>query len=114
MDDANGPDVKVLASFRAGDHSIRTFERTGNRAGETGAVPKGRLLKLFWIKVDGQDVYRDESEELDDADAGHDQAPERVNGQVPSTHGPVISTTRTTSMSPTAVAMYRSHAKLRL
>jgi len=53
-------------------------------------VLKGRLLKLFWIKVDGQEVYRDagdESEERDDADAGNDQAPERVNGQVPSTDG---------------------------
>lgn len=87
MDDANDPNVKVLVSFRAGDHYIRTFERTGNRAGETGAVLKGRLLKLFWIKVDGQEVYRDESEERDDADAGNDQAPERVNGQVPSTDG---------------------------
>lgn len=87
MDDANDPDVKVLVSFRAGDHYIRTFERTGNRAGETGAVLKGRLLKLFWIKVDGLDVYRDESEERNDADAGNDHASERVNGQVPSTDG---------------------------
>ncbi|WP_175684585.1 DUF3577 domain-containing protein [Burkholderia anthina] len=90
MDDANDPDVKVLVSFRAGDHYIRTFERTGNRAGETGAVLKGRLLKLFWIKVDGQEVYRDqsdESEERDDADTGNDQARERVNGQMPSTDG---------------------------
>ncbi|CAM2187793.1 DUF3577 domain-containing protein [Paraburkholderia sacchari] len=87
MDDANDPDVKVLVSFRAGDHYIRTFERTGNRAGETGAVLKGRLLKLFWIKVDGQEVYRDESEEHDNADVGNDQAPERVNGQVPSIDG---------------------------
>ncbi|MEC5406583.1 DUF3577 domain-containing protein [Paraburkholderia sp. MPAMCS5] len=87
MDDANDPDVKVLVSFRAGDHYIRTFERTGNRAGETGAVLKGRLLKLFWIKVDGQEVYRDESAEPDDANAGNDQAPERINGQVPSTDG---------------------------
>lgn len=87
MDDANDPDVKVLVSFRAGDHYIRTFERTGNRAGETGAVLKGRLLKLFWIKVDGQEVYRDESEERDDVNAGNDEAPERVNGQQPSTDG---------------------------
>ncbi|MFP3562934.1 DUF3577 domain-containing protein [Paraburkholderia sp. SIMBA_030] len=87
MNDANDPDAKVLVSFRAGDHYIRTFERTGNRAGETGAVLKGRLLKLFWIKVDGQEVYRDESEERDDAGAGNDQAPECVNGQVPSIDG---------------------------
>ncbi|AFT86001.1 hypothetical protein BUPH_02434 [Paraburkholderia phenoliruptrix BR3459a] len=90
MDDANDPDAKVLVSFRAGDHYIRTFERTGNRAGETGAVLKGRLLKLFWIKVDGQEVYRDEgdeSEERDDAETANDQPSERVNGHVPSTDG---------------------------
>ncbi|MEM5386389.1 DUF3577 domain-containing protein [Paraburkholderia phymatum] len=84
MDDANDPDVKVLVSFRAGDHYIRTFERTGNRTGETGAVLKGRLLKLFWIKVDGQEVYRDEGD--DDAEAGDaDTSAEPVNGHEPST-----------------------------
>ncbi|WP_348524887.1 DUF3577 domain-containing protein [Paraburkholderia sp. WSM4179] len=84
--DANDPDVKVLVSFRAGDHYIRTFERTGNRAGETGAVLKGRLLKLFWIKVDGQEVYRDESDrEDDDAEAGADTSAETINGHEPST-----------------------------
>ena len=88
MDDANAPDAKVLVAFRSGDHYIRTFERTGNRAGETGAVLKGRLLKLFWIRVDGQEVYRDESaerDESDDTDAGHEEAQERINGQEPST-----------------------------
>ncbi|MBC8749271.1 MULTISPECIES: DUF3577 domain-containing protein [Paraburkholderia] len=86
MNDANDPDVKVLVSFRAGDHYIRTFERTGNRAGETGAVLKGRLLKLFWIKVDGQEVYRDEGDrEDDDAEASADTSSETVNGHEPST-----------------------------
>lgn len=74
MDDANDHDTKVLIGFRSGDHYIRTFERTGNRAGETGAVLKGRLLKVFWIKVDGEVVYRDEG---DDTEAGADtQAPD--------------------------------------
>ncbi|MDR5646433.1 DUF3577 domain-containing protein [Burkholderia cenocepacia] len=82
MDDANDPDVKVLVAFRSGDHYIRTFERTGNRAGETGAVLKGRLLKLFWIKVDGQEVWRDEG---DDAEAGTDTSREVINGNAPST-----------------------------
>lgn len=82
MDDANNPDVKVLVAFRSGDHYIRTFERTGNRAGETGAVLKGRLLKLFWIKVDGQEVWRDEG---DDAEAGADTSREVTDGQEPST-----------------------------
>lgn len=63
MNDANDPDAKVLVGFRSGDHYIRTFERTGDRAGETGAVLKGRLLKVFWIKVDGEFVYRDESDD---------------------------------------------------
>lgn len=80
MDDANDPDAKVLVSFRSGDHYIRTFERTGNRAGETGAVLKGRLLKVFWIKVDGEVVYRDEG---DDADAGAGTSGETVNGHEP-------------------------------
>ncbi|MFT4066707.1 DUF3577 domain-containing protein [Paraburkholderia sp.] len=81
MDDANDPDAKVLVAFRSGDHYIRTFERTGNRAGETGAVLKGRLLKLFWIKVDGQEVWRDEG---DDTEAGADTSREIVDGREPS------------------------------
>lgn len=78
MDDANDRDAKVLVAFRSGDHYIRTFERTGNRAGETGAVLKGRLLKLFWIKVDGEEVYRDEGE---DTEADADASRETVNGE---------------------------------
>ncbi|PQV44114.1 DUF3577 domain-containing protein [Paraburkholderia sp. BL21I4N1] len=84
MDDANDRDTKVLVSFRSGDHYIHTFERTGNRAGETGAVLKGRLLKLFWIKVNGEEVYRDEGDESDDAEAGADRSREIVNGDEPS------------------------------
>ncbi|CAM2175042.1 DUF3577 domain-containing protein [Burkholderia orbicola] len=82
MDDANDRDVKVLVAFRSGDHYIRTFERTGNRAGETGSVLKGRLLKLFWIKVDGQEVWRDEG---DDAEAAADTSREIIDGHEPST-----------------------------
>ena len=83
MDDANDPDVKVLVAFRSGDHYIRTFERTGNRAGETGAVLKGRLLKLFWIKVDGQEVWRDDG---DDTEAAANTSRESVEEHEPSTH----------------------------
>jgi hypothetical protein len=72
MNDANDPNAKVLVGFRSGDHYIRTFERTGNRAGETGAVLKGRLLKVFWIKVDGEFVYRDET---DDAASDREATP---------------------------------------
>jgi len=61
MNDANDRDVKVLVGFRAGDHYISTYEiRQGDRAGQMGTVLKGRLLKVFWIKVDGVFVYQDE------------------------------------------------------
>ncbi|CAH2902120.1 MAG: hypothetical protein PCALPYG88_5713 [uncultured Paraburkholderia sp.] len=86
MDDANDPDVKVLVAFRAGDHYIRTFERTGNRAGETGAVLKGRLLRLFWIKVDGQEVWRDEGDDTDaSTGTGADTCRHVIDGHEPST-----------------------------
>ncbi|MFM0307784.1 DUF3577 domain-containing protein [Paraburkholderia sp. RL17-383-BIF-A] len=85
MDDANDPDVKVLVAFRSGDHYIRTFERTGNRAGETGAVLKGRLLKLFWIKLNGEEVYRDEGE---DTEADADASRETVNRAPPTSEQP--------------------------
>jgi hypothetical protein len=61
MNDANDRDAKVLVGFRAGDHYISTYEiRQGDRAGQMGTVLKGRLLKVFWIKVDGVVVYQDE------------------------------------------------------
>ncbi|MDR8763320.1 DUF3577 domain-containing protein [Burkholderia multivorans] len=85
MGDANDPDAKVLVAFRSGDHYIRTFERTGNRAGETGAILKGRLLKLFWIKVDGEEVYRDEGE---DTEAEANASGETVNGELATSEQP--------------------------
>jgi hypothetical protein len=64
MDDANDREAKVLVGFRAGDHYISTYEiKQGNRAGQMGTVLKGRLLKVFWIKVDGEFVYQDEGRE---------------------------------------------------
>jgi hypothetical protein len=64
MNDANDRDVKVLVGFRAGDHYISTYEiRQGDRAGQMGTVLKGRLLKVFWIKVDGVFVHREERQE---------------------------------------------------
>jgi hypothetical protein len=64
MGDANDRDIKVLVRFRAGDHYISTYEiKQGNRAGQMGTVLKGRLLQVFWIKVDGVFVYQDERQE---------------------------------------------------
>ncbi|PTB17776.1 hypothetical protein C9I57_26530 [Trinickia symbiotica] len=62
--DANDRDTKVLVGFRAGDHYISTYEiKKGDRAGQMGTVLKGRLLKVFWIKVNGELVYQDEQED---------------------------------------------------
>ena len=64
MNDANDRDVKVLVGFRAGDHYISTYEiMQGDRAGQMGTVLKGRLLKVFWIKVDGVVIYQDERQD---------------------------------------------------
>ena len=75
MNDANDRDVKVLVGFRAGDHYISTYEiRQGDRAGQMGTVLKGRLLKVFWIKVDGVFVYQDERQDERHEDHAKDQA----------------------------------------
>lgn len=85
-DEANDRDTKVLVGFRSGDHYISTYEiKKGDRAGQMGTVLKGRLLKVFWIKVDGELVYQDERDDTHEDETGkretddrHDV--ERVNG----------------------------------
>lgn len=77
MDHANDRDAKVLVGFRAGDHYISTYEiRQGTRAGQMGTVLKGRLLKVFWIKVDGEFVYQDEGREDQPDTLAQDQEPD--------------------------------------
>ncbi|CAB3671028.1 DUF3577 domain-containing protein [Achromobacter sp. LC458] len=56
---ANDSNRKVLASVTIGDPYIDTYKITsGTRAGQTGVVLKGRLLKIHMAKVDGVMVYQ--------------------------------------------------------
>jgi len=51
-------DAKVLVGFRLGDLSPELFTyRSGDKAGETGISLKARLLKIGWVKVNGDTVY---------------------------------------------------------
>lgn len=52
---------KVLAGFRLGDlyPDVFTYQK-GPKQGQTGVSLKARLLKLKWLKVDGQMVYKAE------------------------------------------------------
>jgi len=59
MDDINNRDRKVLAAFKLGDLYLDQFTyETGEKAGQTGVSLKTRLLRLAWVKVDGEVVYR--------------------------------------------------------
>ena len=54
----NDRDTKVLAGFRLGDVYPELFTyRSGERAGETGVSLKARLLRIQWIKVNGEMLY---------------------------------------------------------
>ena len=55
----NDRNRKVLASFKIGDLYVDQFTyETGEKAGQTGVSLKTRLLRLSWVKVDGEFVYR--------------------------------------------------------
>lgn len=59
MDAINDRDRKVLGSYKLGDLYTDTFVYDkGDRAGQTGISLKTRLLRLAWVKVDGEVVYR--------------------------------------------------------
>ncbi|MEJ2405357.1 MAG: DUF3577 domain-containing protein [Candidatus Thiodiazotropha sp.] len=50
---------KVLAGFRLGDLYADTFTyQKGKKEGEIGVSLKARLLRLDWVKVDGNFVYQ--------------------------------------------------------
>jgi hypothetical protein len=49
---------KVLVAFKLGDLYAETFTfEKGEKAGATGVSLKARLLRIDWVKVDGQTVY---------------------------------------------------------
>ncbi|HGY89781.1 MAG TPA: DUF3577 domain-containing protein [Planctomycetes bacterium] len=59
MDAINDRDAKVLVGFRLGDLYAETFTyEKGDRAGETGVSLKARLLRVEWLKIDGETVYQ--------------------------------------------------------
>ena len=49
---------KVLVGFKIGDlyAETYTYER-GAKQGQTGVSLKARLLRIDWMRVDGQSVY---------------------------------------------------------
>ncbi len=67
-------DHKVLVGFKLGDLYIDTFEyKQGEKQGQTGVSLKARLLKLNWVKVDGQPY-------LLPSDQEQEQVQQAVNG----------------------------------
>ena len=60
----NDREAKVLVGFRLGDLYPDVFTyQTGDKAGQTGVSLKARLLKIHWIKVNGEWVYTAETSE---------------------------------------------------
>ena len=56
------PDIeaerKVLAAFKLGDLYVDTFTyERGEKQGQTGVSLKARLLRLDWVRLDGESVY---------------------------------------------------------
>jgi hypothetical protein len=57
--EAKGPDGRpahrVLAGFKLSDLYAETFVyQKGERQGQTGVALKARLLRIDWVKVDGE------------------------------------------------------------
>ncbi len=51
-------DEPVLVGFKLSDLYAETFTyQNGERAGQTGVSLKARLLRLNWVKVNGETVY---------------------------------------------------------
>ncbi len=49
---------RVLVGFKLSDLYADTFTyKNGERAGETGVSLKARLIRVYWVKVDGETVY---------------------------------------------------------
>lgn len=71
QDDVNDRDTKVLISFRIGDAMPEWFEYSkGERKGEIGTCIRGRLIKVFWVKVNGEYAYQAPKAEASEDD-GH-------------------------------------------
>jgi hypothetical protein len=71
----NNKDRKVLAGFRIGDIVPDTYVK----GDETRVSLKGRLLRLGWVKVDGEVVYTAPQPTNADHDGKSEQAAEASN-----------------------------------
>ena len=63
---AQDADAKILLGFCLGDLYVDTFVyKQGKRQGQTGVSLKARLIRVDWIKVNGEMVYKAEKPESD-------------------------------------------------
>lgn len=66
---------KILVSFTIGDIYPETFMyQSGAKKGETGVSLKGRLLRLGFIKIDGETVYQQKTTESETASTPVDES----------------------------------------
>ncbi len=57
--DETDKDTKVLVGFKIGDIYPEPFTyQSGNKQGQTGVMLKGRLIKLNWLKINNELVYK--------------------------------------------------------
>lgn len=55
--------LKVLLGFTLSDLYAEAFTfKNGDKAGDTGISLKSRLLKVSWVKVDGQPFYTEQDQ----------------------------------------------------
>jgi len=72
---------KVLAGFRLGDLYAEPFTyQKGKREGEIGVSLKARLLRLDWVKVDGNFVYQANGDATNDQSENKPVAPQAESG----------------------------------
>lgn len=77
MNDLNA-ERKVLIGFKLGDLYAETFTyEKGEKAGQTGVSLKARLLRIGWVRVDGQTVYTVPAPEKDPAEPADSSAKQR-------------------------------------
>ncbi len=63
---ASEAEKKIFVSFTIGDIYPETFMyQSGAKKGETGVSLKGRLLRLGFIKIDGETVYQAQADETE-------------------------------------------------
>ncbi|MGS2722130.1 DUF3577 domain-containing protein [Porticoccus sp. GXU_MW_L64] len=60
-EDINNEDVKVIAHFNMSNPRSKSFiYKSGKKVGQIGTSIGGFLTRIFYLKVDGNEVYKDE------------------------------------------------------